>query len=109
MSKLNMSNAFSVFNRTGAYDSVGYSSMVDGPQTQVKHGFPDLIYKDTLSIKSDPEITVYHNRVTANQVTGNNDPADFPLWIPMVAIGAIGVLGVTILMVRTRKKGHGKD
>jgi hypothetical protein len=106
MSKLNMSNDFSVFNGTGAYDSLGYSSMVDGPQTQVKHGFPGLIYKDTRSIKSDPEITVYHNRVTADQVTGNNDPNGVPLWIPIAVIGAVGAIGLTTIMVKRNKRAQ---
>ncbi len=104
MSKLNMSNAFSVFNGTGAYDSVGYSSMVEGPQTQVKHGFPDLIYKDTRSIKSDPEITVYHNRVTANQINGNSDPNLSNFLIPIAVLGAIVAVSVAIIMVKRRKK-----
>lgn len=108
MSKLKMKDDFSVYNGSGAYDSVGYSSMVYGPFTQVTHGFPNLIYKDTQSIKSDPEITVYHNRVTDNQninnqINGNNNPSGFPLWIPIALIGGIGATAVAIVMVRRKR------
>ncbi|MCG7840362.1 MAG: hypothetical protein MIO87_00465 [Methanomassiliicoccales archaeon] len=104
ISKLNMSNAFTVFNETGSYDSVGYSSTDFGAQSRVIHGFPDLIYKDTLSMRSDPEITVFHDRVTEN---GDQNASTDRL--PIVAIGAVGaiaVLGVSILMVRRKNKGQ---
>jgi hypothetical protein len=103
MSKLNMKDDFSVYNASGIYDSVGYSSMVIGPQTQVIHGFPNLIYKDTLSMQSDPEISIYHDRVTA-QIDGNNNPNEFPLWMPLALVGAIGVIGGAIFIVRRKKK-----
>ncbi|MCG7845265.1 MAG: hypothetical protein MIO90_07540 [Methanomassiliicoccales archaeon] len=107
ISKLNMSNTFTVSNRTGSYSSVGYSATNFGAQSQVVHGFPDLIYKDTLSMKSDPEITVFHDRVTENDDQNFNDPS--ANWIPIAAVGAIGaivVLGVAILMVRRKNKGQ---
>ena len=108
ISKLNMSNAFTVLNGTGSYSSVGYSSTDFGAQSQVIHGFPDLIYKDTLSMRSDPEITVFHDRVTENG-DQNFDPNALTDWLPIVAIGAVGaiaVLGVAILVVRRKKKGQ---
>ncbi len=73
-----------------------------GPQSQVTHGFPDLIYNDTLSIKSDPEITVFHNRVTEND-DSNPTTGGVPL-ATIVAIGAIVVLTVAIFMVKRKKK-----
>jgi LPXTG-motif cell wall-anchored protein len=68
----------------------------------VTHGFPNLTYKDTLSMKSDPEITVYHDRVTANAGTGN--------LIPMVAIGAIAAVAAigAVVFMRKRKKNRQK-
>ncbi len=104
MSKLNMSNAFNVFNGTGAYASMGYSSMNYAAQSHVVHGFPNLIYKDTLSMKSDPEITVFHDRVTEDQMNDNNNPSGLPLWIPIMVIGAIAAVSVAIVMVKRKKK-----
>ena len=104
MSKLNMSNAFNVFNGTGAYASMGYSSMNYAAQSHVVHGFPNLIYKDTLSMKSDPEMTVFHDRVTEDQMNDNNNPSGLPLWIPIMVIGAIAAVSVAIVMVKRKKK-----
>jgi len=105
LSKLEMKDSFTIQNGTGAHPSVGYSLMgVSGGVAQVNHGFPNLTYKDTLSIKSDPEITIYHDRVTANSGTTNGTMN----LIPIVAIGAIvavAAMGAVVFM-RKRKKNR---
>lgn len=104
ISKLNMSNEFTVFNGTSSYASMGYSSTNFGGQSFVTHGFPGLIYKDTRSMESDPEISVFHDRVTDNQINGTNNPNGFPLWIALVAIAVIAATAVAILMVKKKKR-----
>ena len=114
LSKLEMNDNFTIYNASGAHPAVGYSRM-DSPNMSgangqtynhnsrvVTHGFPNLTYKDTLSMKSDPEITVYHDRVTANAGTGN--------LIPMVAIGAIAAVAAigAVVFMRKRKKNKQK-
>ncbi len=112
LSKLDMQDSFTIYNETGAHSAMGYSRM-DSPNDSsdsivqynhnsrvVTHGFPNLIYKDTLSMKSDPEITVYHDRVTdqSNPVT---------LWIPIAAFGAvvaIAAIGTVVFLKRRKKK-----
>jgi len=114
LSKLEMNDNFTIYNASGPHPAVGYSRM-DSPNSSgidgqtynhnsrvVTHGFPNLTYGDTTSMKSDPEITVYHDRVTANAGTGN--------LIPMVAIGAtaaVAAIGAVVFM-RKRKKNRQK-
>ena len=110
LSKLEMNDNFTIYNASGAHPAVGYSRM-DSPNSSgidgqtynhnsrvVTHGFPNLTYEDTQSMKSDPEITVYHDRVTANAGTGN--------LIQMVAIGAIVAVAAigAVVLIRKRKK-----
>lgn len=66
VSKLKMDNNFTIFNQTGSYGSLGYSTMQYGAQSQVTHGFPGLVYKDTVSVQSDPEITIYHDSLSGS-------------------------------------------
>jgi hypothetical protein len=100
-SKLDMRDDFTIYNGSGANDSTGYSFMeLHGGQAYVTHGFPNLTYGDTQSMKSDPEITIYHDRVT------ENDPmSDKPLWIliPVVA----GIAAVIVAVVLIKRKTHG--
>ncbi len=103
VSELDMRDSFTIFNTSGTYDSVGYSSMeMHGGQAYVTHGFPNLTYKDTLSMKSDPEITIYHDRVTAT-----DSPLDGPLWVLIPVVAGIAAVGTAILLKRrgTRKSG----
>jgi hypothetical protein len=116
LSKLEMNDNFTINDGTGTHSAIGFSRM-DSPNASgangqtynhnarvVTHGFPNLTYKDTLSMKSDPEITVYHDRVTANAETGN--------LILMAAIGAIAAVAAigSVVFVRKRKKNrHDKD
>lgn len=103
MSKLDMKNTFAIINATGSHASTGYSTMVYGPFTQVTHGFPDLAYKDTQSIRSDPEITVYHNRVSAKTMSpSNNGPPD--MLISIIVLGAITAVGAVFILRRKKKR-----
>jgi hypothetical protein len=111
LSKLDMNDSYTIYNASGAYSAMGYSR-IDPPSNSgsivqynpnsrvVTHGFPNLIYKDTLSMKSDPEITVYHDKVT-NQSDAST------LWIPLAAFGAIVAIlaiGVVVVFLKKRKK-----
>ena len=102
MSKFEMKDSFTIYNGTGASDSVGYSSMWvpsggSSENTVIKHGFPNLTYKDIQSMKSDPEIIVYHDRVTGN--TNLALMAAIGVIVAVVAIGAV-------VFMRKRKKGE---
>jgi LPXTG-motif cell wall-anchored protein len=61
----------------------------------ITHGFPNMTYKNTQSIKSDPEITVFHDRVT-----GNTNLALIAATGVIVAVAAIGA----VVFMRKRKK-----
>jgi hypothetical protein len=101
VSKLTMNNNFTVNNQTGSYSSMGYSSMQYGPRSLVTHGFPDLIYKDTVSVQSDPEITVFHDRISG---ASGSAPSNMIMYVvvagALIAAAAVGVLFV----VRRRAK-----
>ena len=51
----------------GAEDSVNTSEQRCGGQAQVTHGFPNLTYGDTTSVRSDPEAIVYHEPITETE------------------------------------------
>lgn len=94
LSKLTMNDDFSVFNASGSSESIGYSKIEFGRFSNVTHGFPGLIYKDTLSMKSDPEITVFHDGVG-----GGND------WLSIIAgVAAIALVLAVVLLFLRRKK-----
>lgn len=102
MSKLEMKDDFTVFNASGSSSAVGYSSMeVFGGQAYVTHGFPNLTYNDTQSMRSDPEITIFHDMVTEAYV-----PASEHLWIlvPVAAGIAVAVIAIFLLWRRVRSK-----
>lgn len=101
ISKLEMREDFTTFNSTGSSASVGYSSMeVFSGNAHVTHGFPGLVYKDTSSIWSDPEIVIYHDAVT-----GDNDPGQSVPWALMGAVAAAGAVAavVAVMLVKKRK------
>lgn len=115
LSKLEMRDSFTIQNETGAKTSVGYSSMeVFGEIAQVIHGFPNLTYKDSQTIISDPEITIYHDRVTEN-INPNPNPnlpaSDQSILLKSIAaIGIIGAIGITVvLLIKRKKQKQGKD
>ena len=61
-------------------------------------------------MKSDPEITVYHDRVTDNN-QGQNPGQMTPQWGLVVAVGAIGAVaaaGAVVFMRKRKKKGEAK-
>lgn len=104
MSKLEMKDSFTTYNSTGSQTSIGYSSMViHGAQASVTHGFPNMTYGETQSMKSDPEISVYHDRVTANDNPGN--PNQTPKWGLIAVVGVAGAAAVigAVLFLRKRK------
>jgi hypothetical protein len=70
-----------------------------GPQSLVIHGFPNLSYRDTQSVRSDPEITVYHDLVTENENPYQSTP-----WELIVVIGAIGVVGAISIAIFIKKR-----
>jgi len=98
LSRLDMKDTFTIRNGTSDNASVGYSFITpSGTFTLVNHVFPNLTYMDTQSIKSDPEITVYHDRI--------GESSQLTLLGAIVAIAAVGVIGVVVFM-RKRKKGE---
>lgn len=103
VSKLEMRDDFTIFNASGTRDSVGYSSMdvFDG-WAWVTHGFPDLSYMDTLSMKSDPEITIFHERVTESY-----EPFDRTLLLLIPAGAAIVAVGAFVFLKRRKARGPG--
>lgn len=95
ISSMNMQNDFSVSNETGSYPSTAYSQIRFNNGPEAVHGFPGLIYKDTLSLKSDPEITIYHDRETNEDVSST--------WMPPI-IGAVIIAAAVVLAVFIAKK-----
>jgi hypothetical protein len=108
ISKLNMKDSFMIYNGTGTRTSVGYSKMMAwGGIASVTHGFPNMTYQDTQSMKSDPEISVVHDRVTE----GGNQEGPQPPWELIVAVGAIGAVAAVsavVFMRKRKKKGEAK-
>ena len=66
VSRLDMRDDFIKHNATGDNASIGYSfiGMPNDMFTPVTHTFPNLTYRDTQWMRSDPEVTVYHDMVT---------------------------------------------
>ena len=95
VSKLEMKDSFTIYNGTGAIASMGYSSMMDRGLAFVTHGFPNMTYKDTKSMKSDPEVIVYHDRVTGNTI---------PILIAATGvIAAVAAIGAVVFIRKRRK------
>lgn len=96
VSKLKMKDSFTIYNGTGSSASTGYSTMeTHGGEALITHGFPNMAYKNTRSMKSDPEITVYHDRVSGN--------TSLALIAAAGVIVAVAVIGAVVFM-RKRKK-----
>jgi hypothetical protein len=112
LSELNMTDNFTIYNGSGARAWVGYSSMVPGfVFSAAVHGFPNLTYKDTISMKSDPEVTVYHDRATESNSQNNMDHPSSPSWVAIIAILAVIAVGAigAVVYLKKRKKKQGKD
>ena len=104
MSKLEMKDSFTTYNATGSQSSIGYSSMeMHGAQASVTHGFPNMTYGETQSMKSDPEITVNHDRVSASDNPDNRNQT--PKWGLIAVVGVAGVAAAigAVLFLRKRK------
>ncbi len=105
MSKLEMRDDFSIFNASGASSAVGYSSMeVFGGQAHVTHGFPNLTYNDTQSMRSDPEVTIFHDMVTEAY-----SPASDYLWVLIPVVAGIAVAIMAIFILKRRTSGGSRD
>jgi len=110
VSKLEMRDNFSVYSTNGTQASVGYSSMeVHGGQAYVTHGFPGMSYKETQSMKSDPKITVFHDRVTenSNNPDGSGTPGSItPPWGLVAVVGVVGAACAIVgsILIRKRRK-----
>lgn len=109
LSKLEMKDSFTIYNHGGARTAVGYSFMKKGGNSSdfwrgygsnaagVIHGFPNLTYGDTQSIKSDPEITVFHDRVSVQ-------PGPMTVAISIAAAVALVAIGIAIFYMRRKKR-----
>jgi len=93
ISSMNMRNDFTKSNETGSYASTAYSYLTFDNGPLAVHGFPGLVYNDTVSLKSDPEITVYHDRGTDEE---GLEGSIMPLIIGAVIIATVVVLAVFI-------------
>jgi hypothetical protein len=105
VSRLNMSNNFTAYDENGIRELVGYSSFKYNWRSEVTHGFSNLTYKDTKSIKSDPEIIAFHNRVPIHW-EGRLGNQHSPNW-GLVAIvwGTIGIVfAIAILVFRRHRR-----
>jgi len=103
VSRLEMRDSFTIYNGSGASASTGYSSMeLHGGQAYVTHGFPNLTYNDTRSIRSDPEVTIYHDRVTETDYL-----TEKPLWILIPVVAGIAAVGIAIFLNKRRTRGSG--
>jgi len=114
MSKLEMKDNFTIYNASGAQSATGYSMMemadpdlaglesYNPKSAVVTHGFPNLTYNDTRSIRSDPEITIYHDSIAVT-----DSSADKLLWILIPVAAGIAAVGIAVLLKRRRARGPG--
>ena len=114
LSKLEMKDSFTIYNASGAQSATGYSMMemadpdLAGLETYnpksavVTHGFPNLTYMDTTSVRSDPELTVYHDRIDGSATD------IYYLLIPVLAVVA-GVVATVIVIGRKRRKNRQEE
>lgn len=115
LSRLEMRDGFTIYNASGAQSATGYSRMemadpalagleAYNPKSAVlTHGFPNLTYMDTTSLKSDPELTVYHDRIA-----GNVGGFTIPYYLLILAV--IAAVVTTVIMIgRKRRKNRQED
>jgi len=115
LSKLEMKDDFTIYNASGAQSATGYSMMemadpdLAGLETYnpksavVTHGFPNLTYMDTTSVRSDPELTVYHDRIDGSATDL------YYLLIPVLAVVAAVVATVIVIWRKRRKNRQEED
>jgi len=110
ISKLDMKDTFTIHDGAGAHASIGYSFMepdLESGWASVTHGFPNMTYRSTQWMKSDPEITVYHERVTQSV-----DPsATMTMLVTAIVVAIVAAIAITsVIIIRKRKKKkQGKD
>jgi len=113
ISKLSMKDSFTIYNGTSTRTSVGYSKMgLWGGTAFVTHGFPNLTYQDTQSMKSDPEISVFHDRVTESGNQGNQGTQWGTQWgmvVAVIVIVAAGAVSAVVFIRKRTKNGEAKD
>ncbi len=97
ISSMNMKNDFTVTNGTGSRASIAYSYLRFDNGPLAVHGFPGLIYNDTVSLKSDPEITVYHDR--------ESDEGGLSGQMSLIIGAAIIATAVVLMVLIAKKKG----
>ena len=111
ISRLQMKDSFTIYNGTDARTSLGYSSMSpvqnDG-RVYVTHGFPNMTYKDTQSMKSDPKITVFHERVTEGSNQGPQG-IQWGLVVAVIAVVAAGAVGAVVFIRKRKKNGRASE
>lgn len=107
MSKMNMDNNFTAYDSSGPRALVGYSYMAmdEGGSARVWHGFPNLTYGETMSMQSDPEITVFHDMVTEAY-----RPFSDYMWpvVTVVGVAALAAVVGVVLLRRRKKSPQGK-
>jgi hypothetical protein len=114
LSKLEMRDGFTIYDASGARSAIGYSLMEMADRTSVDlqqynpssavvtHGFPNLTYNDTRSIRSDPEITIYHDSIAVT-----DSSADKILWILIPVAAGIAAVGIVVFLKKRRARGSG--
>lgn len=113
LSKLDMNDNFTIYNATGAHVATG-SSRIDSPNETgtgmqynhnarvVTHVFSNLTYKDTISIRSDPEIIVFHDR--------NGNASGLPIYvIPIAVVASVLVVTGAFLVMRKKRNSRGQE
>jgi len=115
LSKLEMRDSFTIYNASGAQSETGYSMMemadpdmagleaYNPKSAVVTHGFPNLTYLDTMSVQSDPELTVYHDRIDGSATDA------YYLLIPVLAAVAAVTAAVVVIGMRRRKSRQEED
>lgn len=110
VSRLDMRDNFTKHNATGDNASVGYSFMGESNDmfTPVTHRFPNLTFGDTQWMRSDPMMTVYHDRVTNENnknpwAGGGLGAANLAQIVSVCAIIAAVAIG-TVLFLKWRRK-----
>ncbi len=104
VSRLEMKDSFTVYNETGSHASIGYSSLFASPVfSPVTHGFPNLTYRDTTSMKSDPEIVVNHDRVTEITNPMNQGGPQWGLVAAVIVIACVGAVGAVVFLKKRKK------
>jgi len=100
---MSMEDAFFIYDANGSHLSTAYSSVAFGTAAEVTYGFPGLAYKETTSIKSDPEVTVYHDPI---KISGDDDGGSgSPILLSGIAAAVMVAIIGSVLVWMKRRKG----